>query len=363
MRLKKKRLFPKITHRALMGIAAGLLIVSYLSAVVDPAKAWFVTIFGQFFLILALINAGLLLWAIFRRSGSVWIPLFALLPTVFFFGLYYQFSGKDYVEPARRPADEIKIVSYNVGRFDLPRDKDEMIGKDACADSVYAFLRTCDADIICLQEFYLPDDSHIADFLKKTFPDYVPEYFMYVNDSGCYGNVTLSRFPVIDKGKFDFEHSANLAIFSDYDVNGRKFRVYNCHFESYNISLSRVASAMGHDRELMKETETKVQKSVTLRPKQVDVVMSDIKNCPLKAFVVGDFNDNPLSYTYYRLSRGRKDSFVEAGTGWGTTYSVLKPLLRIDYILFPPEYEALSHKVLPAYYSDHFPIMATIKIK
>src|SRR5574344_322780 len=364
MRLRKKNLFPRITHRALMLIAAGLLILSYLSAFIDPAKAWYISIFGQFFLLFALLNIGLLIWAALRHSGSVWIPVVALLPTVFFFSLYYQFNGKVQVDTFPRPTDEIRIVSYNVGLFNLEQNRDSVTkDQSECADSVFAFLRSCDPDIICLQEFFLKDDSHVAEFLQKEFPGYNPEYFLYVNDKGCYGNVTLSKYRITGKGKFDFEHSANLAIYSDYDIRGEKFRLYNCHFESYNISMSRVASALGHDNDVVKEAETKVQKSITRRPKQVDVVLSDIKNCPLKALVAGDFNDNPLSYTYYKLSRGRKDTFVEAGKGWGTTYSVLKPLLRIDYILFPPEYDALSHKVINVPFSDHYPIMATIKIK
>jgi hypothetical protein len=320
MRLRKKNLFPRITHRALMLIAAGLLILSYLSAFIDPAKAWYISIFGQFFLLFALLNIGLLIWAALRHSGSVWIPVVALLPTVFFFSLYYQFNGKVQVDTFPRPTDEIRIVSYNVGLFNLEQNRDSVTeDRSECADSVFAFLRSCDPDIICLQEFFLKDDSHVAEFLQKEFPGYNPEYFLYVNDKGCYGNVTLSKYRITGKGKFDFEHSANLAIYSDYDIRGEKFRLYNCHFESYNISMSRVASALGHDNDVVKEAETKVQKSITRRPKQVDVVLSDIKNCPLKASVKRRRNYS-LSNRYslgtglrcHKSKSSRKDIFNQA---------------------------------------------------
>ena len=75
--------------------------------------------------------------------------------------------------------------------------------------------------------------------------------------------------------------------------------------------------------------------------------------------VLGDFNDNPLSYTVHRLSRGRRDTFVQAGKGFGATFRTLWPLLRIDYILYPPGLEAVSYEVPRVKYSDHYPIIAT----
>ena len=88
-------------------------------------------------------------------------------------------------------------------------------------------------------------------------------------------------------------------------------------------------------------------------------MLRSMDKAPVRSLAVGDFNDSPLSYTYFRLQRGRKDSFVKAGKGFGATYRALWPLLRIDYILYPPELEAVSFEVLSAPYSDHNPIVAT----
>jgi endonuclease/exonuclease/phosphatase family metal-dependent hydrolase len=132
-------------------------------------------------------------------------------------------------------------------------------------------------------------------------------------------------------------------------------RVYNCHFESYNISLSNLVKKDG----AVEETERKMRRSIIERPKQVAEVLRGMDNAPVRSLVVGDFNDNPLSYTYYRLLRGRKDSFVKAGKGFGATYRTLWPLLRIDYILYPPDLEATTYQVPHVKYSDHYPIIAT----
>ena len=48
--------------------------------------------------------------------------------------------------------------------------------------------------------------------------------------------------------------------------------------------------------------------------------------------------------------------------GFGGTYATLRPLLRIDYILFPQGSEAMSHSVERVQFSDHLPVVAKISI-
>ena len=109
----------------------------------------------------------------------------------------------------------------------------------------------------------------------------------------------------------------------------------------------------------MEETGIKMRRSIKERPGQVAEVLREMDAAPVRSVALGDFNDNPLSYTYFRLIRGRKDSFVKAGKGFGATYRSFWPLLRIDYILCPPELEAVSYQVKRVRYSDHYPIIAT----
>lgn len=353
---RKRSLFFGITSRTLMTISAGLLLVSFFSMFVNPAKAWFMTIFGLLFFPLLLCNLFLLCWAIFRRSSAAFIPLLALMPAAFMFGKFFQFRSSE-----QDCGDGVKIVSYNVGRFTSPNEA-LRANKTACADSVMAFLKNEDADIICLQEFYMKNPDRVKTYLESRMKGYDIEYFVNVDSRGCYGNVTLSRYPALGKGKIDFDHSSNLALYSDYMIGGERFRVYNCHFESYNISLSRLAASLEKDyHRTVLATEEKMKKSIVRRPKQVEQVMRNIESCNDNVIVTGDFNDTPMSYTYWRLSRKRKDSFVDAGWGTGATFFNLRPFLRIDYVLFPETYKAVSHKVIHKDFSDHYPIVAKIK--
>ncbi len=351
-----------VVARLLMLISASLLLFSYASMVVNPTKAWYMTVFGLLFVPIAAINGIFLMAAIRRKSRALAIPLLALLPSVVFIGRYFQFSSG-----AEEAGDEaVRILTYNVGHFahgsGLQFKGDE--SRALCADSVANFIKKSGADIVCLQEVDLPGEYDVARLIKKRFPDYNAGYFMYVTKRGSYGNVTLSKFPVIGKGKLTFDKSSNLAIYTDLKISdGKSLRVYNCHFESYNISLSRIKKYVAaKDGENVWATEEKMKKSIRRRPEQVGKVMSDIEDCPLEAIVTGDFNDNPMSYTYNRLKKGRRDSFVEAGKGFGATYSFLWPFIRIDYILYPSHFGAASHTVPRVSYSDHYPVIAEINL-
>lgn len=352
-----------LTSRVIMLAVAGLLVLSYASIVVNPAKVWLISLTGILFVPLSIINVFLLLWAIKRKSKSFMIPLLALIPAFFFVGRYVQYETEDErLARAEYKEDALKVISYNVGRFDL-HDAEGVTSAQTCADSIFAFLVSQDADIICLQEFKIKNVAQVKSYLSRKMKGYNAEYYLFPASGGAFGNVTLSRLPVKGKGRIKFDESANLAIYTDYEHEGQQFRVYNCHFESYNISPSGLVRAVAdRDSTYLEETGTKMKRSITRRPKQVDKVFSDIEKCPVDAFVCGDFNDNPMSYTYYRMTRGRKDAFVESGHGFGATYALLWPLLRIDYILFPDKYMSVSQRIPRIPFSDHYPVIAEISL-
>ena len=362
MAKKKHNKILGLTSRVLMLIVAALLVLSYASIVINPAKVWLISLVGIFFIPLSLVNALLLLWAIKRLSKSFIIPLLALLPAFFFVNRYIRIdTEEDRIERVASEGLDLKLISYNVGRLALESGM-ELSGSE-CADSVFAFLKSQDADIICLQEFYTNNADRVKSYLRRHMRGYNAEYYLFPSAKGAFGNITLSRLPVEGKGVIKFDNSANLAIYTDYRSKDGVFRVYNCHFESYNISMSGILRALlSKNKDYFAETGNKMKRSITRRPKQVDKVFSDIEKCPFDSFVCGDFNDNPMSYTYYRMKKGRKDAFVEAGHGFGATFAALWPVLRIDYVLFPEKFDAVYHEIPRIPYSDHYPVITQIKL-
>ena len=65
---------------------------------------------------------------------------------------------------------------------------------------------------------------------------------------------------------------------------------------------------------------------------------------------------------YRQLSENKQDAFKIAGKGLGKTFNYLYPL-RIDFILVDLNFEVNNFKTFEVPYSDHFPILARIKLK
>lgn len=333
-------------------VAAVVLFVSLGSMYINPTQRWYLTVLGLGFLPLFALNLLLFIWAVASKRRSSIFPLFALIPSLFFLGNYVQLG---LIESNREP--QLKLLTYNVGGFHYA----DSLSVDACMDSVFSFIEKENPDIVCLQEF--PEVIRRIPRLQKRFPDYDVQYFGHTSGVYSHGNVIMSRLTALDKGKFDFDESSNLALYTDYEIEGKRFRVYNCHFESYNIPLRNLNLADMQEGDV-EQTGKSLRKSLMKRPYQVDLVVADKENAPSESFVVGDFNDTPMSYTYHQLREGRRDSFVEAGKGLGYTYSYFKPLLRIDHILHTPGFKGVRHEVLyDVNYSDHYPVVASFTVK
>jgi len=293
-----KSIFAITVHRLLLIIAAGLLVLSYISFLFNPAKAWFMTLFGLAFPLLLILNIFLLLWAILRRSKAFIIPLLALLPTVFIVGRYYRPSHEEVEKTA---SGGLKVLSYNVGRFSSRGFQ----SKKACADSVMEYIRRQSPDVICLQEFYMDDADKVKSYLSKKFRGYDIEYFVFPTDNGCYGNVTLSRHSIKNRGHIDFNESANLAIFCDFEVGDVRYRVYNCHLQSYGISLASIAKSIKDSGE-RKKTESKLRASIRMRPRQVGQIMDNIEECPYPAILVGGFQRHAIILHLPQATSGKE---------------------------------------------------------
>ena len=337
-----------------MACAGALLLLSCLSVYVNPAKAWLLVPLEILFWPLTLLNAFLLLWALLRRSKAAFIPLLALVPSFLVLGRFIQFGNSPVPE-----GDSLKILSYNVGRFRSCRETPD---SRACMDSVFRFLRESDADIICLQEFYLPNDGHgVNEIVARKMRGWHPTSWTYTGRKGRFGNVILSRYEPVRKGYMDFDSSANLAVWADYRIDGRTLRVYNCHLESYNISPAGIANAVfGRDGNL-EETGRRVRRSIRQRSQQVDRIFKDIYASPVESVICGDFNDSPLSYTYQKTTRGHRDCFREAGRGIGSSFPSRLPVIRLDYILPAESMEVCFYACPAVHYSDHRPVISEIR--
>src|SRR5690606_17487763 len=78
--------------------------------------------------------------------------------------------------------------------------------------------------------------------------------------------------------------------------------------------------------------------------------------------ICGDFNDTPISYSYYQMKRGLKDAYVSTAFGPGITYNEYLFHFRIDYIMHSENIKAYRTKVDKIKYSDHYPLRTWLEL-
>ncbi|HVD99619.1 MAG TPA: endonuclease/exonuclease/phosphatase family protein [Cytophagaceae bacterium] len=273
---------------------------------------------------------------------------------------------------------QLKVLSYNVGTFNL--DRFHSSDTIRLSDSIIIarqqeFLKTCKADVICLQEFYNNDALSFSTTLNE-MTDIGYKYF-YTNPiriegyEGFFGVITFSKFPIADKGKITFEYkenkrALNTAIYTDIVVGKDTIRVINVHLHSMDLRAKRVLSSLPSDT-LGKELDlfkAKMEYGFMKRGIQVQTLEKEVLKKPGHKILVGDLNDMPYSFSYLTIRKYLLNSFEEGGNGFGFTYNKFPWFIRIDNQFFSPSIEINSYEVLKEnHLSDHYPVVAGYNVK
>ncbi len=367
---KKSPFIFRALFRTILIVCGVAMLLSYSAVYINPAKFNIPLFFGLYFIPILAINVFLLIIALIRRSASAWIPFFALIPSLLYAERFYNLGFDEQIE---REGIKLKIESCNVGMFSGAKGKQERnLSKEGervwTKKNFYSHFKDINPDIICLQEF-LVESPLEADTIFSQYK-YRTHHLFRIRNNKYFGNIILSKFPIKNSGYISFKHSTNLSIYADINHYGRDVRIYNNHLESYNVSFSSLIQKFSETKDLtttqikndIVETHEKMLGTFIKRTDQVDQILTTISNTSIPSIICGDFNDTPMSYTYNRLCKDREDSFIEGGKGFGATFAPMWPLLRIDYILYPSEYECADHITHKMNLSDHYPVSATIII-
>ena len=333
-------------------IAAVALLLACLSQFLAPARFPLLVYFGLYYIPLLTLNLLILLIALLRRKLRLFIPVVALIPTLFLADRYVKIGREE--APLSGPG--VSVLTYNIGRYGAGGRK---VTQNESVSGIRQFLSEQDAAIVCLQEFAVKDTSALSAYL----PAYPYSAHHLFKGNRAFGNVTLSKYPIVRTEVLTFPGSRNLSLVTDIDVNGQVLRVYNCHLESYSISFKTFVQKLFHKETFTDEVERvhgRVREATIRRAEQVESLLRSEAASDVPCLVCGDFNDTPASYTYRMLCKTKKDSFVESGTGFSSTYSLLWPMIRIDYILLPQEFASARHETARIPWSDHYPVMTQI---
>lgn len=323
--------------------------IAYLPANQFPTLNW-LSVFLPLILIINAVSAVFWIW---KKSLWMIVPLVAIFISFPFISSTFHWNFRS---PAP-PKTPLTIVSYNIRNV-----MDENIFLDA--QQFADFLKKESVDVICFQEF--PVDTVIRDGLIVEITKSLPYHAISFRNPGTLELAIFSRYPILEMKSVLFEEETdNSSMWVDLDFDGDRIRIFNNHLQTTNINQNRVSPStnLGQMFTQLKKMKQDVEENGGIRTRQANFIRELLDQSPYPVIVCGDFNANPASYTFRTIKGNLKDSFREAGVGYGYSYRQLKKLFRIDYVLYSPEHFQATRYFSPELeYSDHKPVMVTLDV-
>jgi vancomycin resistance protein VanJ len=316
--------------------------------------------FGDRFWWLALLNSAapyaflplilLLPLAIALRGRVVTIALAALAVIGgLWFGPYFLPYGAAASALPQGPAD-LRVVSFNVW------------GNNPRLAEVEAWLRAMDADLVLLQEIPPQYAGGIP-----ALADLYPYQAGQSPDLRLYGNLTLSRTPILQVEDFDLEGDgipSQQRIVVEVPGSGQ-VAVYNVHLLMPMRQQARL-NLPGNFFPLVMATRYDDRG----RNAQITRLLARVEAESLPVLIGGDFNLSDQSVTYTQLASHLTDAFRAAGRGFGFSWPSAErvrlpgwvpPLLRIDYVWTSAAFISLAGWIGPDLGSDHRPVVIDLR--
>jgi endonuclease/exonuclease/phosphatase family metal-dependent hydrolase len=242
--------------------------------------------------------------------------------------------------PSKSPV-RLKILSYNIhhaegvdGKLDVER--------------IAAVIRGCEADVAAVQEVdRAVERSQKIDEPRELARLTKLEHFVFGktidHQGGDYGNLVLSRFPIVSSRVHRFPNSAGAEQRGAVEAEiappgGAAFRLFATHLDFGRRDASEA------DRQAA-----------------IELVNSRVEATAQPAVFAGDFNSGPDSKTITTI----KELWLQSNSNDAFTTPVDRPTRQIDFIFLRPRnrWKVIDVKVLDeAVASDHRPILATVEL-
>lgn len=236
-------------------------------------------------------------------------------------------------------AQTLKVMSYNIHVGQDVTNKDQL---QQMAD----FIKSSKADLVGLQEVDSVCNRSGKVDQAKFLAEKTGMHYAYAShfpfDGGSYGIAILSKYPLSDvkdhriiltsDGKSE---AATRALLTVSVLPGKKKLTFATVHMDYRDSNSRFA-----------QSENLVK-------------LFSGRNEPI--ILTGDFNANPGTKEVVNL----QNIFTDTGSDSALSYPAINPSKKIDYIMVSKANLAsvIKQEVFPVPYSDHLPVMSTLKIK
>ncbi|MFP2963209.1 endonuclease/exonuclease/phosphatase family protein [Myxococcus sp. 1LA] len=265
-----------------------------------------------------------------------------LLPILFLMGPLACATGPGHrasttpVDTVRRAPGELRVMTFNIqsGARGLER--------------VAHVIRAAVPDVVALQEVDVGSTrarglDQTEELSRLTGLKYRAHFRTTDLFGGAYGIALLSRFPLEALAQYPLPGprgaEPRTLAHAVVEVDGREVSVYLTHL---------IRRPFNGDTRVRQSAYVAGLLSRDSRPK----------------VLMGDLNDGPDSRSTRLLRRGLRDVVAETGTLGGTyPLPLFLPTLRIDYVLACDSFTPVASRVLRADVSDHYPVMADLRLK
>jgi vancomycin resistance protein VanJ len=263
----------------------------------------------------------------------------ALLPVALFALLY----GQRFVplaQPTTATGPTIRVMSFNAGSGPGGGE----------AQSVIDAIEETQPDIVAVQEVQGRALQGLREALAQDYP-----YQAATSDVA-----TFSVYPLADHVDFRLKDSGYRSQAMDLQVEDRVVRLTNVH-------LQRTGPRLGGRRSIV--AFVRDYEPGLLEGQVSELLDRHVRPVNGPQILTGDFNQTEWSRPYGMLTDVFRDSFKEAGRGFGHTFpsavevrgrELALPLVRIDYIFHSPDLAAVAARLAPSGSSDHVPVVADL---
>ncbi|GAA0880930.1 endonuclease/exonuclease/phosphatase family protein [Algoriphagus jejuensis] len=336
-------------------IAIPVFIVSlilYATVFISPEIFSYIGLLPFFIPITLIVNGFILAILILSWRRLAFFPLLALIIGYKFILITFQIHPKDEANPG------LKVLTYNAANFFYKTETTADLDQN-----VFTWLAEHPADIKVFQEFRQDFTSATRNALQLISKNGEYDYVHHVIEGNpkkrSYGMAIFSRYPIVNHGIVFDNKESNGAIFADIQVGNDTLRIYNTHLQSMAITPG-VLNDYERAQEVYRQTLGKLHRGSLARAQQLSILFEHLSNSPHRVILMGDLNEIPYSYAYFKLSESLDNAFEKAGRGFEFTYNKILFFLRIDHIFADPTLTPVyfnTHREVD--YSDHYPVTAT----
>jgi exonuclease III len=329
----------------------------------QPEKWWLGFILLSIQIFLGICFLLVLIW-LFKINLSVFYPLAVMLLGFPFIKRTVEFHKPN---PIGSKYD-FNVLSYNVSGFNnLTYYKTK--SPDQTIKSIH-FSSDFDADVKCFQDFYNWDETPVTGSIKRITKNGL-NYFVSAKpkeltmpNQGMIGLIIFSKYPLKYCKQKMFGTQGNGILVADMVYKKDTIRIINTQLQSTGVRVNKV---LKKDYDIVKKEGRNVFSNLkagfTERFAQVKILKEWVKESPYPVLLCGDFNEVPYGQAYGTMSKLLRNSFEDAGYGFGFTLNRSPRIVRIDNQFYGKGLRVNSFETLmDAEDSDHYPLYGEYSI-